>query len=66
MWLKGVSRLFLTTLTAVMLAHAQATKPLTNDDILDLVVRASLASLPQAIPLSILLPRPLQSCGIPE
>jgi hypothetical protein len=37
MWLKGVSRLFLTTLTAVMLAHAQATKPLTNDDILDLV-----------------------------
>jgi hypothetical protein len=37
MWLKGISRLFLTTLTAVMLAHAQATKPLTNDDILDLV-----------------------------
>ena len=42
MWLKDVSRLFLTTLMAVVLAHAQATqpqatKPLTNDDILDLV-----------------------------
>src|SRR5260370_22446995 len=42
MWLKDVSRLFLTTLMAVVLAHAQATqpkatKPLTNDDILDFV-----------------------------
>src|SRR5260370_11492647 len=42
MWLKDVSRLFLTKLMAVGLAHAQATqpqatKPLTNDDILDLV-----------------------------
>jgi len=37
MWSKDVSRLFVIALMAVVVAHAQATKPLTNDDILDLV-----------------------------